>query len=269
MIDLIDNLGEYLTYRHHHLSRGSGIHMNSKVAVVTGASRGIGRAVAERLGADGARVIVNYHSDAVAAKDAVAAVERAGGRATAVRADVRDATQLSSLVEAAVAEYGGLDVLVSNTGMARPTSLADATDEDLDLHFAINTRPVFRALKEAVLHMRHGGRVVVISSGATVVAHPGAGLYAASKAAAEQLARTAAHELGPRGITVNSVLPGATRTEALQAQMPADVAASIRSQTPLGRLGEPADIASVVAFLVSDEGAWINGQTIHASGGLF
>ncbi|MFE2636423.1 SDR family NAD(P)-dependent oxidoreductase [Streptomyces scopuliridis] len=171
--------------------------MNNKVAVVTGASRGIGRAVAERLGADGAWVIVNYHSNAVTAKDAVTAVERAGGRATAVRADVRDPAQLNSLFEAAVEEYGGLAVLVSNTGMARPISLADATDEDLELHFAINTLPVFRALKVASLRMRDGGRVVVISSGATVVTHPGAGPYAASKAASEQLARTAAHELGP------------------------------------------------------------------------
>ncbi|MFE2493331.1 SDR family NAD(P)-dependent oxidoreductase [Streptomyces scopuliridis] len=137
--------------------------MNNKVAVVTRASRGIGRAVAERLGADGAWVIVNYHSNAVTAKDAVTAVERAGGRATAVRADVRDPAQLNSLFEAAVEEYGGLAVLVSNTGMARPISLADATDEDLELHFAINTLPVFRALKVASLRMRDGGRVVVIS----------------------------------------------------------------------------------------------------------
>ncbi|MCQ8832113.1 SDR family NAD(P)-dependent oxidoreductase [Streptomyces malaysiensis] len=132
--------------------------MNSKVAVVTGASRGIGRAVAERLGAAGARVIVNYHSDAVAAKDAVTAVERAGGQATAVRADVRDPAQLSSLFEAAVEEYGGLDVLVSNAGRAWQMSLADATDDDLELHLTINTWPVFRALKEASLRMRDGGR---------------------------------------------------------------------------------------------------------------
>ncbi|MEV2212090.1 SDR family oxidoreductase [Streptomyces sp. NPDC050997] len=240
-----------------------------KVALVTGASRGIGRGVAERLGSDGAQVIVNYRSDAEAAAEVVATVEKAGGHATAVRADVSDPVQLRGLFETAEDTYGGLDILVGNVGVARFAPLADATDEDFELVFATNTRATFGALREAARRLRDAGRIVVISSGTTVTARPTGGLYAASKAAGDQLVRAAAQELGPRGITVNSVLPGATRTDALEAGMTAERLAAIRGQTPLGRLGEPADIAAVVAFLVSEDGGWITGQTIHAGGGLF
>ncbi|MFF3504275.1 glucose 1-dehydrogenase [Streptomyces sp. NPDC003247] len=243
--------------------------LEGKVALVTGASRGIGRGIAERLGADGARVIVNYRSDAEAAAQVVSSVERAGGRATAVRADVSDPEELRGLFEMAERSYGGLDLLVGNVGVARFAPLADATDEDFELMFTTNTRATFMALREAARRLRDGGRIVVVSSGAAVTARPASGLYAASKAAGDLLVRTAAKELGPRGITVNSVLPGATRTDALEAGMTAERLEATRAQTPLGRLGEPADIAAVVAFLVSDAGGWITGQTIHAGGGLF
>ncbi|MFJ4620664.1 glucose 1-dehydrogenase [Streptomyces sp. NPDC088812] len=243
--------------------------LEGKVALVTGASRGIGRSIAERLGADGARVIVNYRSDAEAAAQVVSSVERAGGRAAAVRADVRDPDELRGLFETAEQSYGGLDLLVANVGVARFAPLADATDEDFELMFTTNTRATFMALREAARRLRDGGRIVVVSSGAAVTARPASGLYAASKAAGDLLMRTAAKELGPRGITVNSVLPGATRTDALEAGMTPERLEATRAQTPLGRLGEPADIAAVVAFLVSDAGGWITGQTLHAGGGLF
>ncbi|GAB2916850.1 SDR family oxidoreductase [Streptomyces mayteni] len=240
-----------------------------RVALVTGASRGIGRGIAERLGADGARVIVNYRDDAVAAAEVVANVESAGGHATAVRADVADPDQLRGLFETVEDTHGGLDILVANAGVARFASLADATDEDYELLFSTNTRPVFWALREAAHRLRDGGRVVVISSGVTVTARPSAGLYAASKAAAEQLVLSAAKEFGPRGITVNNVLPGATRTDTLLSTTSAEQLAEARARAPLGRLGEPSDIAAVVAFLASRDGGWITGQTIHAGGGLF
>lgn len=241
----------------------------SKVAVVTGASRGIGRAIAERLGAAGMRVVVNYRTSEAAAAEVVAAVHASGGQATAVRADAHHPDGLRGLFDTAERVYGGLDVVVGNVGAARFGRLADATDADFDEVFVANARATFGTLREAARRVRDGGRIVVVSSGATVTARPATGLYAASKAAGDQLVRTAAKELGPRGITVNSVLPGATRTDALTATAPADQLAATRAQTPLGRLGEPGDIAAAVAFLVSDDGAWITGQTLHAGGGLF
>ncbi|GAA5159016.1 SDR family oxidoreductase [Pseudonocardia eucalypti] len=243
--------------------------MTEKVALVTGASRGIGRAIAERLGADGARVVVNYLADRVAADEVVAAIQQAGGVGVAARADVADPAQLRGLFDLAESRFGRLDVLVSNVGTARFGPIAEAADEDFDAMFATNARAGFVALREAANRLRPGGRVVVISSGVTVTTRPGAGVYAASKAAVEQLVRILALELGPRGITVNSVLPGAVRTDALVAGLSESALEEAVAQTPLGRLGEPADIADVVAFLVSEQGRWVTGQAVRAGGGLF
>jgi 3-oxoacyl-[acyl-carrier protein] reductase len=237
------------------------------VALITGSSRGIGRAIAQRLGADGTDVVVNYRSDRAAADEVVAAIEAKGGRAVAAQADVADPDQLRGLFDTAEKQYGGLDILVGNVGTARFSTLADASDEDFDLIFATNTRATFVALREAAHRLRDGGRIVVISSGVAVTARAGSGVYAASKVAGDALVRAASKELGPRGITVNSVLPGATRTDAL-ASGGADLTPVV-SQTPLGRIAEPEDIADIVAFLASDEARWITGQTLHAGGGLF
>lgn len=184
----------------------------------------------------------------------------------AVQADVADPAQVVALFDAVESAFGGLDILVGNAGIAR---FAEAGDEDFERVFATNTRSTFVALREAAKRLRDGGRIIVISSGATVTARPNSGVYAASKAAAEQLVRAAAKELGSRGITANSVLPGATRSDALEAGMDAERLAATTAQTPLRRLGEPSDIASIVAFLASAGGGWITGQTIHAGGGLF
>ncbi|MGW1713785.1 SDR family oxidoreductase [Streptomyces sp. NPDC002156] len=240
------------------------------VVIVTGSSRGIGRAIAERLGADGDSVIVNYRSDREAAAKVVSTIEASGGRAVAVRADVSDPAQMRALFDAAEETYGGLDILVGNVGTVHFSPLAEATDEDFDRVFATNTRATFTALREAAGRLRDNGRIVVISSQAAVTPSADSGVYSASKAAGDQLVRAAAQELGSRGITVNSVLPGATRTESFDsAGVPADVIAGMVALTPLGRLGEPGDIADVVAFLVSDSGRWITGQTLHAGGGRF
>lgn len=245
------------------------MHDRDKTALVTGSSRGIGRAIAERLAMAGLSVVVNYNSNQAAAEDVVSKIEAAAGRAVAVKADVSDPAQLRGLFDSVDQHYGGLDVLVHNVGVARFSSIADATDEDYELMFATNTRPTFVALREAANRLRAGGRIVVISSGVTVISPPARGVYAASKAAGEQLVRVLAKEVGPRGITVNSVLPGMTRTDAMVALIPDEDAERMVVQTPLGRLGEPADIADVVAFLVSDQGRWITGQEIHAGGGIF
>ena len=235
---------------------------------MTGSSRGIGAAIAARLAADGIAVLVNYRTDHEAADRVVSAITADGGRAVAVQADVTDADQLRSLFGAAHEHFGRLDVVVSNAGIGRTVPIAEATDADFDTVFAVNTRATFLALREAAHRLTDGGRIVVISR-ANLHPTKGGGLYAASKAAGDQLVRAAAQELGPRQITVNSVLPGATRTDMWtgRAQGVGDDA-GIAARTALGRLGEPSDIADVVAFLVSDTARWITGQAIAADGGL-
>jgi 3-oxoacyl-[acyl-carrier protein] reductase len=239
------------------------------VAIVTGSSRGIGRAIAERLGAEGAAVVVNYRSDRAAAEQVVATIEASGGQAVAAQADVADPAQLSGLFDIAEEHFGGLDILVNNVGTARFISIAEASDDDFDLMFTTNTKATFIALRAAANRLRDGGRIVVVSSGVTATHRPGSGIYAATKAASEELARVLAKELGARGITVNSILPGAVRTEALAAAPGTASIEQVISQTPLGRIGEPDDIADIVAFLTSDDARWITGQSLHAGGGLF
>ncbi|QNE21537.1 SDR family oxidoreductase [Kribbella qitaiheensis] len=238
-------------------------------AIVTGASRGIGRAIAERLGSNGASIVVNYHSNVAAAEAVVSAIENSGGKATAVRADVAVPDDVRRLFDIAGDLYGPPDLVVHSAGITRFAPLAEATDDDYDHVFDTNTRSTFATLREAANRVPDNGRIVVISSGAAVSPRPGAGIYAASKAACDQMVRVLAKELGQRGVTVNSVLPGPTRTESIAATLPAEMAAAIAAQTPLGRLAEPADIADIVAFLASDDSRWITGQAIHAGGGMF
>ncbi len=239
------------------------------VAIVTGGSRGIGRAIAERLGARGTSVVVNYQSNRAAAEQVVAGIEDSGGQALAVRADVADVAGPRGLFDAAEERFGGVDVFVNNAGVARFGAIAEATDEDFELMFEVNTKATFVALREAAKRLRDNGRIVVVSSGATLTHRPGSGVYGASKAAVEQLVRVLARELGPRGITANSVLPGAVRTDALAASGVTAANQQIAQSTPLGRMGEPDDIADVVAFLASEEARWITGASVPVGGGAF
>lgn len=238
-------------------------------ALVTGSSRGIGRAIAARLGADGLSVVVNYRSDRAAAEALVAEIAAGGGQAVAAQADVTDPAQLRDLFDFAEQRFGGLDVLVNNVGKARFAPIAESTDADYDLLFGTNARASFTALREAANRLRDGGRIVAISSGVTANHRPGTGLYGAAKAAVDQLVRVLARELGPRGITVNSVRPGAIRTDALLELQPEEALQRMAAENPLGRIGEPADIAGLTAFLVSDDARWITGQIINAGGGSF
>jgi 3-oxoacyl-[acyl-carrier protein] reductase len=243
--------------------------LNGKSAIVTGSSRGIGRAIAERLGANGASVIVNYRSDGDAAEKVVATIKESGGLAVAIQADVSDADELRGLFDAAEEHFGGLDIVVSNVGIARFAPLVEFTDEDYELIFATNTRATFRTLREAAKRVRDNGRIVVISSVAAAACGPNSSVYAASKASGDALMRVLAKELGPRGITANSVLPGAVRTDALLAFRPAKALDEMAARTPRGRIGEPDDIAEIVAFLASDAARWVSGQAVHAGGGMF
>ena len=239
-----------------------------RVAIVTGSSRGIGSAIARGLAATGVNVIVNYVANREAADKVVAEIRADGGHAESIQADVADPDQLRSLFDAAEQQFCGLDILVHNAGIARFSPIAQATDEDFDVLFSTNTRSTFVALREAANRLRDGGRVVFVSSAVTAVHPAGSGVYAASKAAGEELARVLAQELGSRGITVNNVLPGATRTDGYR-DLPLQSPEEIAAVTPLRRIAEPDDIAAIVTYLVSDAGRWVTGQSIHAGGGLF
>jgi len=242
--------------------------MEARVALVTGAGRGIGRAIALRLAGDGSAVLINYRSNDSAATELVEAIRYAGGQAEALRADISDPAQPRELFDQAERRFGPLDVVISNVGTARFGLLVEAEVADFDAVFATNARAGFLVLREGARRVRDGGRLVAVSAGFTATRQPGTGLYAASKAALEQLVRVLAVELGPRQVTVNSVLPGPVRTDGL-ASLPPAVIDRMIAEVPLGRLGEPEDIADIVGFLVSHEARWVTGQSIHAGGGAF
>jgi len=239
---------------------------HNKVAIVTGGSRGIGRAITERLARDGATVVVNYAQNQQKADETVAAVKAAGGQALAKQGDSANIADVRRLFEQSAAELGGVDIVVANAGVFWAVSTADCSEEQYDRMFAINTRGVFFLLQQAARHLRPGGRIICVSTGATRMAMPGAGLYCASKAAVEQLVRALAVELAPRGITVNTISPGFTDTDMLASGGP-EFQQYGASLSPFKRLGTPAEIANVVGFLASSEAAWITGQNIQASGG--
>ncbi|ETK34342.1 SDR family NAD(P)-dependent oxidoreductase [Microbispora sp. ATCC PTA-5024] len=236
------------------------------MAVVTGGSRGIGRAISERLAVTGMRVVIGSRNQETAA-GVVAWIKDAGGQASAVRTDITEPAAVKELFDAAENHYGRVDVWVNNAATATAGPLSHATDDDFDQYVHANVRATFVALREAAKRIRDHGRIVLISSALTVSPLPGMALLAAVKAAGDQLARALAWEVGSRSVTVNSVLPGLTRTGVIDT-VPQHVIDDAKARTPLGRLGEPSDIADVVAFLASDAGRWITGQTIHAAGGM-
>ncbi|WP_020578181.1 SDR family oxidoreductase [Actinopolymorpha alba] len=242
--------------------------LDGKAAVVTGGSRGIGRAIVERLARDGARVVFSFIRDEVSANEVVQAVRVAGGEAYAVRVDLGSVADVRRLFDDTDELLGGLDILVNNAAMSRLRPLAEATEDDYDTVMGANARGTFVALQEAARRMRDGGRIVTISTLNTMIPAPNNGLYQGSKAAVELFTRTAAKELAVRGITANIVSPGATDTDLLRATNAPEMLALIPSMTPLGRLGQPSDIADVVAFLAGPDSAWVTGQNLNATGGF-
>lgn len=240
--------------------------LSGKVAIVTGSSRGIGRGIAERLGRDGASVVVTYAGNRDKAEEVVQAIASSGAKATAMQVDMRKIEEVRSLFEQAIAQFGKVDILVNNAAgknIFKPT--AEMTEDEYNSMFDI-TRGVYFALQQAAHHLADNGRIVSISTSGTAMAIPAGGAYAGCKAAIEHFSAALAKELGDRGITVNTVSPGVTETDGLvldQAQVNQLVA-----QTPLGRLGQPSDLADAVALLVSDDAHWITGQSIRANGGI-
>lgn len=243
--------------------------LDGKVALVTGASRGIGAAIAVRLALDGARVFVNYRADASGADAVVQAIRAGGGRADTLQVDVSRVPDVRALVDRAADAGGRLDILVNNAAVCRPGTVDGLTEADFNGHFDANVKSVLFASQAAVPHLaRRGGAIVNVSSVNGRKPASGASVYSASKAAVDAITAALAEELGPRGIRVNAVAPGATDTVMLRVANHADALASIGLQTPLGHLGLPEDIARAVAFLASEEASWITGQVLTSSGGL-
>ncbi len=240
----------------------------NKVAIVTGASRGIGAAVAERLATDGFTVVINYSGDAKSAEALARKIEGSGGRALTAKADVSDASAVHGMFEAAEAAFGGVDVLVNNAGIMKLAEIADSDDTLFDQQVAVNLKGTFNALREAAKRLRDGGRIVNFSTSVVGTKLQTYGVYAATKAAVETLTAILSKELRGRGITVNAVAPGPTATDLFLVGKSPELIDRFARMNPLERLGTPADIASTVAFLVGPDGGWINGQVLRANGGM-
>lgn len=241
--------------------------LQGRVAIVTGGSRGIGRAVVRRLACDGAAVVVNYHSRRDAADETVAAVLEGGGQAVAVQGDVASAADLRRVYDTALAEFGGVDIVVNNAACEVGAPLEHVSEADFDRLVAVNLKGVFLSSQLAVAHLREGGRVVNVSAGLPNGAIAFLGAYGATKTGIQTLTRALAHQLGPRGITVNAVAPGPTDTDMLAPQARSNLDWLV-GQTPLRRLGQPSDVADVIAFLASDDARWVTAQTIAVNGGF-
>ena len=241
--------------------------LEGMAALVTGSARGIGAAIADRLALDGAAVVINYSRSAAEANDLVERIRARGGKAVACRADMSVPAEVRELVDAAYRAFGRLDILVNNAGAAGFAPIGNVDEALVRSQLALNVEGPMFALRAAAPYLSAtGGRVINISSLVATRAMPGASIYAATKAALEALTRVWAAELGPRGVTVNAVAPGAVDTDMFRAEE--DVRRHVIARTTLGRIGTPKDIADVVAFLASPDARWITGQTIETAGGM-
>jgi 3-oxoacyl-[acyl-carrier protein] reductase len=241
---------------------------NQRVAIVTGGSRGIGRAVVERLARDNYAVVVNYAGRKDAAEEAVASITAAGGRAVAVQADVADEQQVSALFDRAEQEFGGVDVVAHAAGKMILSTVAELDLAVLDDMHRTNVRGTFVVAQQAVRRLRPGGTLITFSSSVLALAFPTYAAYSASKGAVEAMTLVLARELRGRDVTVNAVAPGPTATELFLDGKDQETIDRLAKQPPLERLGQPEDIAEVVAFLASPAGHWVNGQVVRANGGI-
>lgn len=245
--------------------------LEDKVAVVTGASKGIGASIAKHLAAEGAAVVVNYASSRAGADRVVAEITRDGGRAIAVQADLARPADITRLFSETRAAFGRLDILVNNAGVYEFQPIEDVTEEHFHRQFDVNVLGLLLASKEAVKHFgAAGGRIVNVSSVASRAMPPNTSVYTATKAAVDAITGVLAKELGPRGIRVNAVNPGMVETEGVHTAgiMESDFRKEVEAKTPLGRIGQPRDIAPAVVFLASEDSGWVSGETLLVAGGL-
>jgi len=244
--------------------------LTGKVAVVTGASKGIGAAIAKALAAQGASVVVNYASSKAGADSVVAAITAAGGKAVAVGGDVSKAADAQGIIDAAVETYGRLDILVNNSGVYEFAQIEEISEEHFHKHFNVNVLGLLLTTQAAAKHLGEGASIINISSVVTSITPPASAVYSGTKGAVDAITGVLALELAPRKIRVNAINPGMVVTEGTHSAgiIGSDLEAQVLGQTPLGRLGEPNDIASVAVFLASDDARWLTGERLVASGGL-
>jgi 3-oxoacyl-[acyl-carrier protein] reductase len=242
--------------------------LTNKIAVVTGASSGIGAGIARAFGAEGATVIVNYASSKAGADAVVASIEAAGGKAVALQADMSKAADVAGLFERVKADHGTLDILVNNAGVAVFEMVAEMTEDAFHKQFNVNVLGYFLAIREALKVFKDGGSIINISSILSTDPYLASSVYAATKGAVDTLTFALARELGPRGIRVNAILPGHTNTPATAGNFDGDFGKMLIAGTPLGRFGEPEDIAPVAVFLASGDAHWVTGESLRAAGGV-
>jgi 3-oxoacyl-[acyl-carrier protein] reductase len=244
------------------------ISLKDKTVIVTGASRGIGREIALKLGELGAAVVVNYRNNAQRAEEVCSEIGNGGGQAVPVRADMRSIKQIEALFDSAIEKFGSLDIVVNNAGILLYKEIAEVTEEEFDDIFTINVKGLFFACQQAARKMADGGRIINISSSVTRVMMANYGAYAATKGAVEQITKVLAKELGHRRIAVNSVSPGPVDTELFRQGKSEEQIEFLANTAAFGRIGTPLDIANTVALLVSEQAAWITGQNVCANGGF-
>ena len=244
--------------------------LKGKVAVVTGASKGIGAAIAKALAAEGASVIVNYASSKEGAEKVVSGITAAGGKAVAVGGDVSKAAEAQAMIAAAIKNYGRLDILVNNSGVYEFAPLEAVTEDSFHRMFNINVLGLLLVTQAAVKHLGAGASIINIGSGASRITPPSSAVYTATKGAVDAITGVLARELGPKKIRVNSINPGVVETEGTHTGgfIGSDFEKGVVAQTPLGRTGQPGDIAPVAVFLASDDSAWLTGEQLLATGGL-
>jgi 3-oxoacyl-[acyl-carrier protein] reductase len=241
--------------------------LEGKAALVTGAATGIGKAIAAALAAAGARVVVNHNHTPDPAEKVAADIEAAGGTAISAAADISSRAEYQAMVERLLAEFGRWDILVNNAAVAITKPFPEITEAEFDTSFAVNVKGVFHGMQLAWEHLAAGGRIITISSSTTGLMLPGYAVYDATKGAVEQFTHVLSKEFGPRGITVNAVSPGATETETYRTGKSEQFLSGLEAMSAFGRLGRPDEIATVVAFLASDDAGWVTAQTIRVNGG--
>jgi 3-oxoacyl-[acyl-carrier protein] reductase len=242
--------------------------LSGKVALVTGASRGIGKTIAEELALNGAKVVINYASNPEKAAEVVADIKEKGGEAMAVQADIGRVVELEGLFRKTMEEYGQIDILVNNAGIMLTKPVTNITEEDFDRIMAVNVKGTFFACQQAAKHMSNNGRIINFSTSVAGNMFPTYSIYAGTKGAVEQFTRQLAKEFGPKGITINAVAPGPVNTELFTVGKTKEQIETLSKMNAFGRLGETTDIAKVVLFLAGEESQWITGQTIRINGGF-